>query len=66
VGVNSDASRTAQEEAEEARLRAAREAFPGWQIRETFGGYLAFPAESTVVQAIDLDTLVRKLREAGS
>lgn len=59
------ASRTAAEEAEEARLLAARESFPGWMIRETFGGYLAVPAGTVVIHAIDLDGLVKKLREQG-
>lgn len=57
------ASRTAAEEAEERRLAAARDAFPGWKIIETFGGFLAVPDGAPVIQSVDLDGLVRKLRD---
>lgn len=58
--------RTAAEEAEERRLAAARDAFPGWEITETFGGYMAVPAGTPRVQSVSLDGLVRKLREQGA
>jgi hypothetical protein len=61
----SAASRTAAEEAAERALEAARGDWPAWEIRETFGGFLATPAGAPVVQAIGLDDLVRKLREQG-
>ena len=60
---DSIASRTAVEEAEEARLRAARETFPGWRIVEVFGGFMAVPRESVILQSIDIDGLVGKLRQ---
>lgn len=53
----------AAELAEDARLQAARESFPGWDIIEVFGGYLAVPAGTVIVQAIDLDGIVMKLRQ---
>jgi hypothetical protein len=57
---------SAAELADDARLTAARESFPGWQIIEVFGGYLAIQADSVIVQAIDLDGLVGKLRKQES
>lgn len=63
MGPYSAASRTEQELAEERRLNAARDAFPAWRIIEVFGGYLAVPAGTVIVQAIDLDGLAGKLRE---
>lgn len=60
----SASGRTAAEEAEERRLNAARDSFPDWRIVEVFGGYLAVPAGAAIVQAIDLDGLIRKLRQA--
>lgn len=60
---HSHASRTALEEAEEARFCAARDSFPAWEIIETFGGFLAVPKGTVIVQAIDLDGLVGKLRQ---
>lgn len=58
-------NKTEQEQAEERRLLAARDAFPDWRIVEVFGGYLAVPAGSSIVQAIELDDLVLKLRQAA-
>lgn len=60
------AALTQQEEQEERQLQAAREAFPGWLIRETFGGYLAVPKDTTIVQSTSLDVVVRVLREVES
>lgn len=57
------AALTAAELAEEARLSAARESFPAWRIVEVFGGYLAVPADSVILQSVDLDGLVGKLRQ---
>jgi len=57
------AGRTTAEEADDARLQAARDSFPGWEIVEVFGGYLAFPKGASIVQAIDLGGLVAKLRQ---
>jgi hypothetical protein len=62
----SAAARSAEEDAQDRRLAAARDAFPGWRIVETFGGFLAVPASAELVQAIDLDGLVMKLRDPGS
>lgn len=59
----SAAALSAAELAEQARLTAARESFPGWQIIEVFGGFLAIPADSVILQAIDLDGIVAKLRQ---
>jgi hypothetical protein len=56
---------TAAELADDARLQAARESFPAWHIIEVFGGFLAVPADAVIVQAIDLDGLVAKLRQQG-
>lgn len=56
----------AAELADDARLQAARESFPGWEIVEVFGGYLAFPKSAVIVQAIDLDGLVGKLRQQNA
>jgi hypothetical protein len=47
----------------EMYLRAAREAFPGWDFHEVFGGWEAVPAGTTVVRSEDLDGIVSKLRE---
>lgn len=59
------ASRNAAEEEEEARLLAARDTFPGWEILETFGGYLAVPKGAVIIQAISIDAIVKKLRQAA-
>jgi len=59
----SAAALSAAELAEQARLTAARESFPGWQIIEVFGGFLAIPADSVILQSIDLDGIVAKLRQ---
>lgn len=62
----SAASLTAAEEAEDARLAAARDAFPAWLIVEMLGGFAAVPAGTEVVDSFSLDGLVRKLRERGA
>lgn len=51
---------------EDAKLAAAREAFPGWDFRETFGGWLAVPSGTPVVRAMDLDGIVAKLRDLNT
>jgi hypothetical protein len=56
------ASRTEAEDADAARLQAARESFPRWQVIEVFGGYLAVPANAVILQCTTLDGLVGKLR----
>lgn len=43
-------------------LAAAREQVPGWDIHETFGGYLAVPHGTPVMQAMYLDTLIEKIK----
>lgn len=57
--------RTAAElrEREEQRLAAARAAFPDWEFIPLFNGWLAVPKDTPVVQSVDLDSMVRKLRE---
>ena len=48
--------------ADEARLQSARDAFAGkWDIVEVFGGYLAVPDGTPVVQATTLGGLTAKL-----
>ena len=59
------ANRTAREEEDERQLKAARDSFPGWEIREVFDGFLAVPAGTVVIHSTDLDSIVRKLREQG-
>jgi hypothetical protein len=44
------------------RLTAAREAFPEWDIYPVFGGYLAVPKGAPVIQGIDVDSVVGKIR----
>lgn len=44
------------------RLLAAREAFPQWDIYRVFGGYLAVPKGAAVIQSIDVDGIVAKIR----
>jgi hypothetical protein len=46
----------------DSRLLAAREAFPEWDIYRVFGGYLAVPKGTPVVQSIDTDGIVEKIR----
>jgi hypothetical protein len=63
-GVNlSVAALAAAELEDDARLNAARDSFPGWEITDTFGGYMAVPKGTAVVRATDLDGLVLKLRQ---
>lgn len=52
-----------QEEQEERQLQGARDSFPGWQIREVFGGFLALPKGTVTVHSTTLDGLVMKLRQ---
>jgi hypothetical protein len=53
----------AQRDAEtDRRLRAAREAYPEWDITPVFAGYLATPAGTPVIQSTDIDGIVAKIR----
>jgi hypothetical protein len=47
----------------DARLRAAREALPEWDIYRVFGGYLAVPKGAPVVQSMDADGIVEKVQK---
>lgn len=53
----------AGQESDERRLNAARDAFPDWDISETYDGFTAVPKGTKVVFAINLDRLVLKLRQ---
>jgi hypothetical protein len=55
------ASRTAQQQ-QDAQLAAAEKAFPGWDFIELLSGWLAVPSDTPVIQAVDLDGIVGKLR----
>lgn len=46
------------------RLEAVREAFPEWDITPVFGGYLAVPKGTPVVQSMFLDGIAEKIRLA--
>ncbi len=46
----------------DSRLLAAREAFPEWDIYHVFGGYLAVPKGTPIIQSIDTDGIVEKIR----
>jgi hypothetical protein len=48
----------------DGRLKAAREAFPEWDIYPVFGGYLAVPKGTPVIQSIDTDGIVEKIRRS--
>jgi hypothetical protein len=52
------------EEKSDALLRAARESFPDHDIYETFGGYMAVPKGTVIIQSTEIDALVGKLRES--
>jgi hypothetical protein len=43
-------------------LKAAQEAYPAWDIRPVFGGYLAVPKDTPVIQGISVDSVVEKIR----
>jgi hypothetical protein len=51
------------EEAAARQLEAARAAFPGYDLIETWDGYAAVPAGTQVIRAITVDGLVAKLRQ---
>ena len=54
----------AERQAETGRLlAAARAEFPHWSFSEVFGGWLAVPAGTPVVQSVDLEGVIEKLRE---
>jgi hypothetical protein len=53
---------TPADRAEDSRLAAAKEAYPGWDIRRVFGGYLAVPKDTPVIQSIDVDGIVEKIK----
>jgi hypothetical protein len=54
------------ETAHDRRLQAAREAYPDWDITAVFGGFLAVPKGTPVLQSMFVDGLVEKIREQGS
>jgi hypothetical protein len=63
VGPIGDMPTAAQRNArEEWLLKAAREAFPGWDFRRVFGGWEAVPTGTPVIQGIDLEVVMEKLR----
>lgn len=47
----------------ERELAEARAEFPEWDIREVFGGWLAVPVGTPVIQGMYLDSIREKLRE---
>jgi hypothetical protein len=53
----------AQRSAQEDRLlQTARETFPDWTIVQVFGGWLAVPEGTPLVQSVDLEGVLEKLR----
>jgi hypothetical protein len=44
-------------------LDSVRNEFPGWDIHETLGGYIAVPTGTPVVRGMFLDTILDKLRK---
>jgi hypothetical protein len=46
----------------DAKLQAAREAFPDWDIYHAGHGYLAVPGDTVVYMALNVDTLLLKIR----
>ena len=46
---------------EDGRLEAAQEAFPDWDITAVFGGFLAVPKGTPVLQAMFLEGIVEKI-----
>ena len=57
---------TAYARDEDRRLQAAREAFPEWDITAVFGGYLAVPKGTPVIQGMFLDGIAEKIRARQS
>lgn len=55
-----------QEEKADAKLQAARDSFPEWDIYETFGGFMAVPKGTTILQSTELDALLGKLPTSRS
>lgn len=49
------------ETAHDRRLEAAREAFPDWDIYQVFGGFLAVPKGTPVIQSMFLEGLAEKI-----
>jgi hypothetical protein len=47
---------------DEKQLEAARQAFPGWDFHQVFGGWEAVPAGTPVVRSMFLESLVERLR----
>jgi hypothetical protein len=53
----------AQREKQTARqLAALHDEFPGWDVRPVLTGWLAVPSGTTVIQSVDLDGVLEKLR----
>lgn len=49
-------------EHEQRQLAAAKEAFPNWEFYRIFGGWIAVPKGAMVIQGMDIDSVVEKLR----
>jgi hypothetical protein len=64
MGTVSTVSDTALAEGDR-RLAAAREAFPGWDIRPVIGGYLAVPTGTTIIRSATTDGIVVQLRRTS-
>lgn len=47
---------------EDRWLEAARKAYPEWDIIRVFAGYIATPKGTPVIQGIDVDSVVGKIR----
>jgi hypothetical protein len=47
------------------QLAAAKQAFPGWDIRPVIGGYLAVPTGTTLIRSATVDGTVAQLRRTS-
>ena len=54
---------TARDRRQTAQLAGLAEQFPGWDVREVFGGWEAVPEGTPVVRSSTLDGLAEKLAE---
>ena len=48
---------------ENALLAAARREFPHWSFSKMLDGWMAVPAGTPVVQSVDIEGVIEKLRE---
>ena len=55
-------AQTEHDDARDRALAAARASFPELDIIETFGGFMAVPKGTVIVQAVSIDGLTGKLR----